>query len=294
MDEAVKIYILPVSEEFQPDRQNFMSSPLQEYGVEQDFLWWLQRSEYVTDDQKEADWDYLPLFWNRCYINFNWGQERLDDIQAEPVRLVSRDRRAFTVCEYDLHSFYPDWDLCGMTVFTASRRAEGTGIDVPLLCAAHRCGAPLSERRVLASFVGNLNTHSPRPEMAGALKGRQDCHVEHGDRGLVYFEGLMRDSYLALCPRGYGGQSFRFYEAMQIGVAPLLIGDLDTRPFKRWLPWDRVSLYRPGAEGLSEFLDGLDCQELVNVGKRAQNMYERCLAFGQWPRYVLKELEHAG
>jgi hypothetical protein len=177
-----------------------------------------------------------------------------------------------------------------MTVFTGSRKEENAAIDIPLLCLPHRAAPPSDQRRWLASFAGNLHAHAPRPQMGELLKGRNDCHVEHADAGPVYFANLMLDSYLALCPRGYGGQTMRFYEAMQLGVAPLLIGDMDTRPFKRWLPWDKVSFYLSDVEELPRFLDGLDRDELLAMGKRAQDMYEHCLQFGQWPRYLLKEL----
>jgi len=286
----MRIWVLPVAPDFQPERQNFASSPLQEYGVEQDFLWWLQRSQYVTDDPKDADWDYLPLFWNRTFINFNWGQDRLDDIQNEILRLVSRNRPTFTICEYDILSMQPFYDLCGMRVFVGSRKEDNEGVDIPLLCLPHQAAPAPDQRRWLASFAGNLHAHAPRPQMGELLKGRADCHVEHADKGPAYFANLMLDSYLALCPRGYGGQTMRFYEAMQLGVAPLLIGDMDTRPFKRWLPWEKVSLYLSDVNKLPRFLDGLDRGELLRMGRRAKDMYNHCLAFGQWPRYVIKEL----
>ncbi len=288
----MKIYILPVAEEFQPARQNFMSpSHSAQWGVEQDFEDWLRRSEYVTDDPRQADWDYAPFFWNRIYCNWNWGQDGLDLIQSEILRLVSRNRPTFSICEYDIRSMQPFFDLCNMMVFTASRRAEGTGVDIPLLCSPHAVPASLPPKRWLASFAGNLNTFSPRPEMAGALAGRSDCYVEHADKGTEFFVNLMLESYVALAPRGHGGQSFRFYEAMQLMVCPLLIGDLDTRPFKRWINWDMCSLYRPGAAGLSEFLDGLDRVRLMEMGQRAAQVYDDHLAYGQWCRYVVKELE---
>lgn len=285
----VKIYTLPVHPEFQPDHQNFTSSPLQQYGVEQDFLWWLQaHPELQASEPAEADWDYLPLFFNRIYVNA-WGKDTYA-VQAEILRLVSRNRPTFTIAEYDLHTFHPDLDLCSMAVFTASRRGE-LGIDIPLLCSPHPIPSPLPDKRWLASFVGNLNTFTPRPEMAEALAGRGDVWLEHASKGIDYFAQVMLQSYIGLAPRGYGGASFRFYEAMQLGVVPLLIGDLDTRPFKRWLPWDAVSLYLPDCAKLNELLDSVDAQDLALMGVQAQRMYQDALAFGKWPEYVLKELE---
>jgi len=280
---------LPVRPEFQPDHQNFTSSPLQEYGVEQDFLWWLQKQPaLLADNETDADWDYMPLFWNRVYVN-DWGQ-RTDDVQAEILRLVTRARPTFTVAEYDIASFHPNLDLCGTTVFTAGRRGTA-GIDIPLLCSPHPLPAILPEKHWLASFVGNLNTFTPRPEMAEALVGRNDVYCEHASRGPEFFARLMLESYIGLAPRGYSGQSFRFYEAMQLGAVPLLIGDLDTRPFKRWLPWDAVSLYLPDVSGLNDLLDSTDAADLALMGKQARRMYRDALAYQRWPAYVVKELE---
>lgn len=285
----MKIYTLPVRPEFQPDHQNFTSSPLQQYGVEQDFLWWLQvHPELQVASEAESDYSYLPLFFNRIYVNA-WGKDTYA-VQAEILRLVSRNRPTFTIAEYDLHTFHPELDLCGMTVFTASRRGE-LGIDIPLLCSPHSIPSPLPEKRWLASFVGNLGAFSPRPEMAEALASRNDCHLEHASKGTDYFANLMLQSYIGLAPRGYGGASFRFYEAMQLGVVPLLIGDLDTRPFRRWLPWDAVSLYLPDCKGLNDLLDSVDAQDLALMGVQAQRMYNDALGYGKWESYVLKELE---
>lgn len=286
----MKIHILPVRPEFQPDHQNFTSSPLQEYGVEQDFLWWLQaHPELQVASEAEANWSYLPVWHNRVFINGEWGK-RTDEVQAEILRLVSRNRPTFTIAEYDLHVFHPTLDLCGMAVFIASRRGE-QGIDIPLLCSPHPLPAALPEKRWLASFVGNLNTFTPRPEMAEALTGRSDVWLEHASNGPEYFARVMLESYIGLAPRGYGGASFRFYEAMQLGVAPLLIGDLDTRPFKRWLPWDAVSLYLPDCKGLNDLLDNVDAADLALMGLQAQRMYNDALAYGKWEEYVMKELE---
>lgn len=287
----MKIYPLPVDARFKPEKQNYMSSEQQERGIEDDFESWLLKSAHVTGDPDEAGWDYLPIRWNKLYVNWNWGQDGLDEIQAEVLRLVSRNRPTFTVCEYDILSMQPFYDLCGMTIFIASRHQDNAGIDIPLLCLPYRASPPPGQRRFLASFVGNLNTHTPRPEMGELLTGRADCHVEHAWKGPGYFVGAMLDSYVALCPRGYGAQSFRFYEAMQLGVAPLYISDMDARPFKRWLPWDQVSLYLSDIYELPAFLDGLKEQDLIDMGRRAKDMYYHCLQFGQWGRYVVRELE---
>jgi hypothetical protein len=289
---TMKIRILPVAKEFQPDKQNYrMPTHGRDWGVEQDLLGWLrQHPELITDDPGEAAWDYLPVYWNRIYINWNWGQDGHDKIQNEILRLVSRNRRTFTVCEYDIKSMQPFYDLCNMVVFTASRRDSGHdgNIDIPLLCSPHSLPPRMPEKRYLASFVGNLQTDGIRLEMQETFAGQGDIEILNDNRGPEFFVNLMLSSYIALSPRGHGGQSFRFYEAMDLGVVPYHIGTPDTRPFKRWIKWDECSLYAPTVINVQ--LPN-DTTRLKTMGWKARNVYRNQLQYGKWCPYVLKELE---
>jgi hypothetical protein len=286
----MKIHILPVSREFQPDKQNYrMPTHGADKGVEQDFLEWLGSNPgFVAEREIDADWSYLPIFWNRLYINWAWGQEGLDKIQAEIERLVSRSRPTFTICEYDIAAMQPFYDLCGMTVFTSSRRgAEPTGIDIPLLCSSHSLPPRMPEKRFLASFIGNLQTDGIRMEMQERFAGRGDVEILNGNRGTEFFVDLMLSSYIALAPRGHGGQSFRFYEAMDLGIVPYHIGTPDTRPFKKWIDWDRCSLYAPSVKDVYLPKDEM---KLKHMGWNAHNVYREQLQYGRWCQYVVKEL----
>ena len=285
---SVKIHILPVAKEFQPDKQNYrMPTHGRDWGVEQDFLTWLMNnSGMLVDNEKDADWSYLPMFHNRVYINWNWG-EGVEKIQNEILRLVSRNRKTFTICEYDLRSMR-DIDLCNMVVFTASRRGDSEDIDIPLLCSPHDLPPNMPEKRYLASFAGNLKTDGIRMEMQEMFDGSGDVKILDGNKGPEFFVNLMLSSHIALAPRGHGGQSFRFYEAMDLGVVPYHIGTPDTRPFKKFIDWDSCSLYAPAVADIHLPKDKI---ELKSMGWRARNIYHEKLRYGQWCQYVLAELE---
>jgi len=287
----MKIYPLPVDPLLQPAQQDFLAPPHNEqWNVCTDFEAWLHsQSGLVTDNRAEADWDYLPIYWNRVYINYDWGEGLQPELQAEISRLVDPARRTFTICEYDVVEMQPHLDLHGMVVFTASRRGE-RGVDIPLLCTPHLRRGRRPKKRWLASFVGNLETWGIRSGMADVLGDRDDCCLMHGQYGTGFFVDLLLRSYVALAPRGHGGQSFRFYEAMQLGVVPAYVSDLDCRPFKRWIDWDACSLWYPSPEGLAE-LPGLCKQRLLRMGENAARVYAEHLAYGRWCRYVIRELE---
>ena len=285
----MKIHILKTSQGTRPDTQSFKYPEHNaDYGVEQDFLDYLQKNRHLTtEDPSEANWHYLPIYWTRWHLNHGYGTSGLVELQSEVDSSILDDAKTFTVCQYD------DGPLAelGKTVLFLSSRKTPSGIDIPLLSTAHRKPFFRKGKKYLASFTGRLDTHPLRQEMAEALKGRPDVYLYDGNKGPSFFVDTMLHSHLALCPRGYGGSSFRFFEAMQLSIVPLLVGELDTRPFGKFLAWGRFSFYTPTVTGIGPILDGCNTFELAEMASRVRLAYRTDLCFGKWCKFVLKELE---
>lgn len=287
----MKIYILPTSPLLRPDSQ-IMQYPAHnaDYGVEQDFLAYLNNNrQIITENPVEAEWHYLPVFWTRWHLNKNYGREGVEELQRYVDGIILDDARTFTMCQYDDG---PLVDLGQVVQFLASRKT-GQGIDIPLLCTHHRKPLFTPKKKFRAAFVGRLCTHPLREEMAEILKDRIDVAIYNGDIGTRAYVKTVLQSRLALAPRGYGGSSFRFYEAMQLGIAPVLIGDIDTRPFKKFIPWHEVSIFVRNINELNAALDEKNDGELAVMGDRADNLFRNHLTFQKWCPYVLKELQEA-
>ena len=296
----MKIYLYKVDDKLQPDHQNYIWPPQnqkQDRGVEQDFYEWsILQDDLLTDDLGEADYIYLPIFWNRFYINTpdadgHWGggTDKLNEQVSEVLRYGIP---VFTISEADEFILHPQINWGDMIMFISSRRGD-KGIDIPLLSASHDLPSKIPDKKYLASFVGSLGTDGTRTAMQEALKDREDCWIEHAGKGSEYFVNLMLSSYIALCPRGTGGQSFRFYEAMQLGVVPLYISDVDCRPFKNWIDWNLCSIYFSSPNKLSFWMDFYDNDKILlkNLGDNAKFTYDNFLAYRKWCKFVIKELE---
>ncbi len=104
------------------------------------------------------------------------------------------------------------------------------------------------------------------------------------------FVDNLLSAHITLAPRGTGGTSFRFFEAMQLGRVPCLIGDIDTRPFKSQIDWDQCSLYCDDVEKIEELLAKYDNSQLRQMGKAARSVYSSQLDFGRFPRLLLEEV----
>jgi len=286
----MKIYILQPSDEVRPLHGFRAPAHNADYGVEQGFYDWLVKSPYVTYDPTQADYDYAPIWYNKFYCN-HWGSdESVAVLQNEILRLVSRNRPTFTIVEYGIKTLQPTLDLCSMTIFTAGRMAEDDCIDIPLLCSLHAPAPEPEVRQWRASFMGKFETSAYREQMREALAGRDDVYLSAGVSTEAYVK-LLADTDICLAPRGFTGNSFRFYECMQFGCVPFLIGDLDTRPFKQWIDWDAFSLYTSDAAQIPAMIDALTIEDTQRMGELARVAFYNQLYYGRWEQYVIKQLK---
>ncbi|MHC4728500.1 MAG: exostosin domain-containing protein, partial [Planctomycetota bacterium] len=284
-----KIFVIPVKPEFMPATMAWPYPVHNDYyGVEQDFLAYLYaNNELVTHDWRKAKWHYLPVYWQHWMFLNDYGKKNLHLLDAELKRCIVDDTKTFTVC---LYSNLSQVHVGRSTLMLPSRNID-RGIDIPLLCTYHKLPQKLPPKRYLANFVGRLSTGDIRGQMIENLKGRNDVFLAESETGTERFAQAMLESYIALSPRGYGGDSFRFYEAMQLGTTPFFIGDLDTRPFKSFIDWDQISLYAPDASNVSDIIDSVSKERLIKMGKNAGRVFAEKLCYQKWCAYALKELE---
>jgi len=295
----MKIYTLPVPALLQPLTQKHLyPTHNKDYGVEQDFDIWLKKQKSIlTSDPSVADWHYLPVYWTRWHINHNFAAngEGLGLLQGEVDKIMIDDKKTFTITQFDGGTLINT----GKTIIFTAARTINEGIDIPILCSPHRKPPLRVKKKYLASFNGSFNTHPVRIEMEKRFKTSPEVIIG-GDLPTRFYKRWFwgknfnlntMASYVALSPRGTSCNSFRFFEAMQLGTAPCLIGDRDVRPFKKFIPWDEISYYVPTVDDLENLLQNLDKKEAIAKGKKAYQYWKSELFYQKWCKYVIKELE---
>lgn len=286
----MRIYIIPVHPDCQPARQRYRYPKYNDdYGVEQDFLLFLRRHpNLITGDARQAKWHYLPVYWTRYHLNRNYCQEKLIFLQQEVSGCILDEDRTFTVCQFDDG---PIIDLGRTTLCLSSRKRPSVkGIDIPLLASPIQFQTQFNlARKYLAAFQGQYKNHAIRYCLKQILVGREDVWYEDGDKGIELFVETLLNSWIGLCPRGYGGSSFRLYEVMQLGRVPMIIGDVDPRPFRSFFDWDAFSFYLSEPHFINAALKAASERDLQHMGKNAR-IASRKLGYQRWCHYLLKEL----
>jgi hypothetical protein len=283
----LKIYILPVDKSLQecathirhPDHNN-------DYGLEQDFLnYLLQNKQFLTEKVDEADFHYLPVFWWRWLCNHRWSYCR--EFYDKVNKAILDEAKTFTVVHVSQRQFTVQ--IGKKIIFLTSRSGDDV-LDLPLICKAHQLPQKMPEHKYLVSFVGRLDTHPIREEMVRSLEKISNFYFYLGNNGTDFYVEKILESLITLCPRGWGGSSYRFYETMQLGRVPILLGDYDTRPFKKYIQWDKCSFYAATPEQALEIVQNCRKEELEAMGREGAQIWREKLNFGKWCQYVIKEL----
>jgi hypothetical protein len=288
----MKIYIIPLDKRLQPEKIGVKyPNHNDNYGVEQDFFKFLNANKHlITTNPMEADFHYLPIFWTNWHISHNYAKTGIDDLELAVRKAILDDKKTFTICQYDDG---PIIELGQTILFLASRKTK-TGIDIPLLCKKHRKPFFKTNKKYLASFLGKVRTSEIRRKMVDILKDKKEFFIYEGNNGSRFFVKKILESYVTLSPRGYGGSSFRLFESMQLGVTPFLVGDLDTRPFKKYIDWESCSFYTNDPKNIIDILANTKKEDLIMMGEKSLEIYDTMLSYQKWCNFVIKELEDYG
>lgn len=162
------------------------------------------------------------------------------------------------------------------------------------------CAAELAKHH-LASFTGR-DCHTIRSTILRQPYRRQDIHVLDTSRynaftdasqdkasvQIGYVETLARSKF-AICPRGSGASSMRLFEAMRIGVAPVVISD--DWVFPQGPDWASFSLIVKEDE-LSRLEEILCSNEFryVEMGRLAATAYQRYFSDENYFDYLIDQM----
>ncbi|MFT3782551.1 MAG: exostosin family protein [Nibricoccus sp.] len=142
--------------------------------------------------------------------------------------------------------------------------------------------AGTAERRYLATWRGNPKSNAKlRGKLIQNHAGNGEIFVSEttswlnhpGDEKKTYVD-LMQAGKFSLCPAGWAPITFRVYESMALGVAPVVIADRSVLP--PGPNWSECSIRVPEAalSDLSQLLKAYESR-FLEMGKKAREAWER-------------------
>jgi len=232
----------------------------------------------------------IPVFWTNVYIT-NINRHLL-----QPYLDVLPPGKYFTVSQHDdaITESVPEGTLC----FEAG--GNRSGIPIPLICSplTDEQIRPVLNKDIFCSFVGSIN--APIRERLFHLFNRDSnfyfsvqmwSNQVQSDR-LAHFIELTKRSHFSLCPRGYGAQSFRLYEVLQLGSIPVFIYDKDWFPFSDEINWSEfcVLIHETQIPDIKNILSNISIDQQNKMLEAGKNIYKKYFTLESTSKQILKIL----
>ena len=239
--------------------------------------------EFYLNNKKEFDqtgFTLIPIFWTNVYIMEGKGANKRKLIQPYLNALPSG--KYFTVSQHD--------DA------VAEELPEGT---LPLICSKMPTKTTTTKKDIFCSFVGSAS-HPVRQTIKETYINDSDFQLYMKpwtqaipEAQLNFFIDITNRSKFSLSPRGYGAQSFRFYEILQLNSIPVIVYD------KKWLPFEDeidyesfcVLVHADEICNLKNILNNISDKQQKDMLKRGKIIYNKYFTLDGMCKQILKALQ---
>ena len=292
--------ILPLDKPFLPSTSHIYP-PFKKGRYMEEYVY-----EYFITHQKDiyTELVYIPIFWTNLqnHPGFSRMKENYQFLLQRAIDAWPKNAKFFTIVQHDDG---PQLTLPKDTIVFGA--CTGT-IPLPLIyedTTNYLQSLPrLSEKPILASFVGTCTTHPVREELYQQLNHKENivCYTKRDWTPNVaktdadVFVDTTLQSKFCLAPRGYGRSSFRFFEAMLLDTVPVYIwDDVEWLPYKDQLDYSTfsVSIHRNEIHQLEGILRSISDEKYQFMVEQLQKI-RRYFTLEGMCEYIVDYLERSG
>jgi hypothetical protein len=246
----------------------------------------------------ETGYTLIPVFWTNVYLtnnNRNLLQPFLDTLL--------KDKKYFTVSQHDDAIVEK---LPSNTIHFAAGGKSG-GTPIPLICSSipRNLIQTTVTKDITCSFVGTISTTSGlRQKIYQTLQNEPGFYFcdpvwwtpTVPENKFKEFIDITQRSWFSLAPRGYGRQSFRFFEILQLGSIPIFVYDEEWFPFEQFVDWSTFSIkiHINEIQNLPSILSSYTTEQKVDLIKAGYKVYKDFFTLEKTCNYILETLKQNG
>jgi len=243
--------------------------------------------------QNEIDRIYIPIFWTNYYINKNYGNGDLSELQFF-LDSLDRNKKYFTIIQYDdnILNDLKDLDILIMAQGGFGKYKERS-YPIPLNCISSFNYEKNNEKEIFCSFTGTIKgRHQIREKMSFCLSNNKKYIISE-NVNYHYFRETMSKSLFSLCPRGYGQTSFRICESLQSNSIPVYIYDEPLIPFKEEFDFSSIGILIPQSDInlIDEILSNISKEKIKNLQETVKIIYKKFFDYNGCFKEIINKLK---
>lgn len=232
-----------------------------------------------------TDRELIPVWFTSVWVNNGYGNDkRIKQEVQEFIDSLDRGKKFWCCTQYD-DSVLIDLKDLDVLRFEMSKK---TGVELPLLCQPHPFKFK-GDKKWLASFVGS-RTHPIRDSL-DYLKNRDGYYISFGEHDIDSYCRILHESIFAICPRGYGINSFRCTEGLQYGAIPVYLSDEHIEPFGINFNSYGIKVHSQDAHRLHEIIEDIEPEEIIWRQDKCREVYEDIYTYQGCFSKIIKALE---
>lgn len=255
----------------------------------------------INNLENNINYTYIPVFWTNLQVSdgFDSRKNMYNNLLKEAYNTNNKDTLYFTIVQHD------DCILLDLPENTIIFGACSGHIPLPLIyedtnnLLKNIITTNKFDQTILCSFVGSetctlresLKSLTQSPGFIIQTKG---WNVNVNINDINNFIGLTVRSIFCLAPRGYGRNSFRFYEAIQLGSIPIYIyDDHNWLPYKDSIDYSTFSIviHEHDIDKLPSILKSITNDKIIEMQKTLLDV-QHFFTLDYMCEYILHTLEH--
>ena len=239
---------------------------------------------------------YIPIQWtgNELIDHMHWRS--LNDMYINDLlQNLDRSYKYFTVIQIAnaFESTISDWvvpDDINLTVFSTGPTSVG-GRVVPIPLLKEELQPQGLEKTHSITFYGDVAAPA-RSSLYAMYKGDPSFIFMRHQKD--WLQG-MEQSNFTLAPRGWGHDSFRRWEALQVGTIPIYVFDSQQPwlPYKEVLDWSMLSVnvHIDQINQIPVIIKELDNSGKTSAMQLAIRKWTGCFTYEYMLKYIVHDLE---
>jgi hypothetical protein len=256
--------------------------PKYNYKIFEEFFY-----EFYTLNNIQTKLEYLPIFWTAFYVNRNFGNGDISDLQNY-INHLDRSKKYFTLVQYD-DGILNNISNLDLYVFSLAQNKIYDFI-LPTTCLPRPNINKNRDRDIFCSFFGRYKGTYDHPTQQRIMDilPKNKYVVGRNIDSSSYYDHLERSKFF-LCANGRSPTTFKICECLQSGTIPVFIYDEKWIPFEKEIEFEKacILIHESNIDQIDNILSKISDDKIQEMRSHGDYIYQNYYEYNSLSKKII-------